>query len=112
MRLDKKLYKKLTKYDDKLRAAVGLDFVRLDLDQKEEMAILHTEAYGSDGNIRGGCNRCVLNAVKRLGRDYLADKAEYQKKGEELAKAKKEKSEKAPKTPTPEEPIEEENKED
>ena len=72
----------MVKFDDKFRAAVGLDFVRLSTSEKAEMASFHNEAYGHEGNIRGGCNRCVLTAVKRLGKDYLADKKEY----EELAK--------------------------
>lgn len=70
--MTRELYEKLIPYEEKLHTAFYSDFVRLtDPRMKEELAKLHNEAFGHNGNILGGCNRCVINALKNLGREYF-----------------------------------------
>jgi len=75
--MTRELYEKLIPYEEKLHTAYYSDFVRLtDPRMKEELAKLHNEAFGHNGNILGGCNRCVINALKNLGREYFKFKAQ------------------------------------
>lgn len=70
--MTRELYEKLIPYEEKLHTAYYSDFVRLtDPRMKEELAKLHNEAFGHNGNILGGCNRCVINSLKNLGREYF-----------------------------------------
>ena len=70
--MTRELYEKLIPYEEKLHTAYYNDFVRLtDPRMKEELAKLHNEAFGNGGNILGGCNRCVINALKNLAREYF-----------------------------------------
>lgn len=81
--MTKELFEKLIPYETKLYTAYYSDFVRIpDSKMKEELAALHMEAFGNTGNIMGGCNRCVINALKNLGREYFALKKQL--KEEEL----------------------------
>ena len=71
--MTRELYEKLIPYEEKLHTAFYCDFVRLtDPRMKEELAKLHNEAFGHNGNILGGCNRCVINSLKNLAREYFA----------------------------------------
>lgn len=75
--MTRELYEKLIPYEEKLHTAYYSDFVRLtDPRMKEELAKLHNEAFGHNGNILGGCNRCVINALKNLGREYFKFKTQ------------------------------------
>lgn len=77
--MTRELYEKLIPYEEKLHTAFYSDFVRLtDPRMKEELAKLHNEAFGHNGNILGGCNRCVINALKNLGREYFKAKKVYE----------------------------------
>ena len=82
--MTKELFEKLKPFEEKLHTAYYNDFVRLtDSKMKEQLAGLHMEAFGHGGNIMGGCNRCVINALKNLGREYFIFKKKLE---EELAK--------------------------
>lgn len=77
--MTRELYEKLIPYEEKLHTALYCDFVRLtDLRMKEQLAELHNEAFGNNGNILGGCNRCVLNACKNLAREYFKAKTIFE----------------------------------
>ena len=77
--MTRELYEKLIPYEEKLHTAYYSDFVRLtDPRMKEELAKLHNEAFGHNGNILGGCNRCVINSLKNLGREYFKAKKVYE----------------------------------
>ena len=89
--MTKELYEKLLPYEGKLYTAYYNDFVRIDQKAKEELSVLHTEAFGHGGKILGGCNRCVINALKNLGREFFAFRAKMfaeEKKEAEAMKAK------------------------
>ena len=73
--MDREIFEQLKQYDKHLYNATYGSFVRLaDNNEKADLARLHKEHFGNDGNILGGCNRCVLNALKRLGQDYFKEK--------------------------------------
>lgn len=73
--MTRELFEKLIPFEEKLHTAYYSDFVRLtDPRMKEQLAALHNEAFGHNGNILGGCNRCIINALKNLGKEYFAFK--------------------------------------
>lgn len=75
-------------------------FIRLtDHKQREAYEEIYKEVFGVGGNILGGCNRCVLNALRKLGEEYFKYEKEMKRKEEE-AKAVEKQLE--PKTETPE----------
>ena len=77
--MTRELYEKLIPFEEKLHTALYCDFVRLtDPRMKEQLASLHNEAFGHNGNILGGCNRCVLNSLKNLAREYYKAKAIFE----------------------------------
>lgn len=81
--MTKELYEKLKPYEDKLYTATYCGFVRLtDSSMKSQLAVLHNEEFGNNGNILTGCNRCVINALKNLGKSYFAFKEQYEKSKE------------------------------
>lgn len=70
--MTKELFEKLLPYEEKLHTAYYCDFVRLtDSRMKEELAKLYAEEFGDGGKILTGCNRCVINALKNLGKVYF-----------------------------------------
>lgn len=73
--MDREIFEQLKQYDRHLYNATYGSFIRLtDNNEKADLARLHKEHFGNDGNILGGCNRCVLTALKRLGQDYFKEK--------------------------------------
>lgn len=86
--MTQELFEKCKPFEEKLHTALYCDFVRLtDSHMKEQLAQLHTEEFGHGGNILGGCNRCVLNAIKNLAKSYFQFKAKAEaeeKVGKEL----------------------------
>ena len=87
--MTKELFEKLSKYEEKLHTAFYCDFVRLtDPSMKRDLAQLHKELFGTEGNIMNGCNRCVLTALKNIAREYYRFQkqleAEEAKKAEEV----------------------------
>lgn len=82
--MDKNIYEQLIPYEKILHNAYYSSYVRItDNTTKAELARLHKEQFGNDGNILGGCSRCVLSAVTKLAREYFKEK----KLIEEKAKA-------------------------
>lgn len=73
--MEREIFEQLKKYDRLLFNATYGSFIRLaDNNEKADLARLHKEQFGNDGNIMGGCNRCVLNALKHLGQEYFKEK--------------------------------------
>lgn len=85
--MTQELFEKCKPFEEKLHTALYCDFVRLtDSHMKEQLAQLHTEEFGHGGNILGGCNRCVLNAIKSLAKSYF----QFKSKAEAEEKVQKE----------------------
>lgn len=88
--MDKNIYEELVQYEKTFANAVYASFVRLTNNAvKADLARLHTAVFGNDGNIIGGCNRCVLNSLKNLGKAYFKEKERIEmeeKKAAEKAK--------------------------
>lgn len=73
--MDKNIYEQLIPYEKILHNAYYASYVRItDNTTKTELARLHKEQFGNDGNIIGGCSRCVLSAVTKLAREYFKEK--------------------------------------
>jgi hypothetical protein len=73
--MEREIFEQLRQYDRQLYNATYGSFVRLtNNNEKADLARLHKEHFGNDGNIMGGCNRCVLNALRNLGKDYFKEK--------------------------------------
>ena len=93
-------FEKLKPYESKLYTALYGDFIR-DVSREAKMAMeeVYEDHFGYNGNILGGCNRCVINAMKRLAKLYFPDKqareeeAEQAKKIEEVVELELEKKE-------------------
>lgn len=82
-------FEALEPFSGHLYTAAYCSFIRLtDNKAKAVLEKLYLEEFGNSGNILGGCNRCVLNALKKLGLAYFKYKKELQEKpdivGEEL----------------------------
>ena len=91
--MDREIFNELKQYEKTFENAVYADFIRLTNNAvKADLARLHKAHFGNDGNIIGGCNRCVLNCIKNLGKAYFKEKAVIEmeeRKAEEEKKQKK-----------------------
>lgn len=66
-------YEALQPFSGVLYTAAYASFIRLtDSKAKAVLEKLYTDEFGHSGNILGGCNRCVLNALAKLGKAYFA----------------------------------------
>ena len=84
--MEREIFEQLKKYDRLLFNATYGSFIRLaDNNEKADLARLHKEQFGNDGNIMGGCNRCVLNALKHLGQEYFKEKKIVQEEEKQKA---------------------------
>lgn len=87
--MEREIFEQLKKYDRLLFNATYGSFIRLaDNNEKADLARLHKEQFGNDGNIMGGCNRCVLNALKHLGQEYFKEKKIVQEEEKQKEKEK------------------------
>lgn len=69
--IDKEMFERLKPYEGHLYTALYCQFVRLNNnDEKLQLAQLHKEIFGNDGNIATGCNRCVLNGIREIANEY------------------------------------------
>lgn len=66
-------YQALQPFSGHLYTAAYCSFIRLtDSGARAVLDKLYTDEFGASGNILGGCNRCVLNALAKLGKAYFA----------------------------------------
>lgn len=73
--MDREIFEQLKQYEQILHHAYYDSFCRLTNNAiKADLARLHKEVFGGEGNIIGGCNRCVLNALRNLGKEYFKEK--------------------------------------
>lgn len=73
--MDREIFEQLKQYEQILHHAYYDSFCRITNNaMKADLARLHKEVFGGDGNIIGGCNRCVLNALRNLGKEYFKEK--------------------------------------
>lgn len=92
--MEREIFEQLKKYDRLLFNATYGSFIRLaDNNEKADLARLHKEQFGNDGNIMGGCNRCVLNALKHLGQEYFKEKKIVQEEEKQKEKERQKEAE-------------------
>ena len=80
--MTQEIYESLKPFSGHLYTAYYCSFIRLtDKEAKAKLDKLYKDLFGTESNILGGCNRCVLNALKKLGKEYF----DYEKEvGSEL----------------------------
>lgn len=79
MNYSKEDYEFLKTIEDKLYTACYCQFVRLssraDMVKADE---IYRRVFHTDNGIIGGCNHCVYEACKKLGKLYFEDKKAYE----------------------------------
>lgn len=79
MNLSKEHYETLKTYEANLYTACYCQFVRLS--GRKEMLVLddiYKKVFHTTNGIVGGCNHCVYEACKKLGKLYFEDKKAYE----------------------------------
>lgn len=84
-------YEILKNNDGILYTATYCDFVRINNRKElEKLDRIYNEAFKTKSSIIGGCNRCLLRDLKKLGKEYFADKKAYEKIKQEHEELEKE----------------------
>lgn len=103
MNLSKEDYDVVKQFDSILHTACYCNFVRI---TKREDAVeldkIYKKVFHTDRGLLGGCNHCVYEACKKLGKLYFEDKkayeaAENKKNAENEAKTEQKEPKTAPK---------------
>lgn len=81
--MTKKQYEALTWADSKFTLALNQGYVHITRTEFEKVLVVYQELYGETLNkSQKACPRCVLRAMQRIGKDYLAYKEKQTKKKE------------------------------
>lgn len=79
MNLTKENYDLLKSCEDKLYTAVYCQFVRItDRDQLKTLDEVYRNVFHTDKGIIGGCQHCLYEGCKKLGKLYFEDKKAYE----------------------------------
>lgn len=77
---------KLNKYRNTFETALNSGFARnIGSIALREIESIYDAAYGSHYKYNAGCSVCVLNFLKRVGKEFFKDEEVYIKQAEELA---------------------------
>lgn len=77
---------RLNKYRNTFETALNSGFARnIGSIALREIESIYDAAYGSHYKYNAGCSVCVLNFLKRVGKEFFKDEEEYRKQAEELA---------------------------
>lgn len=92
--MDREIFEQLKQYEQILHHAYYDSFCRITNNaMKADLARLHKEQFGNDGNIIGGCNRCILNALRNLGKEYFKEKKIVQEEEKQKEKERQKEAE-------------------
>lgn len=103
MNLTKENYDLLKTCEDKLYTAVYCQFVRIsDRNQLKTIDEVYKSTFHTDKGVIGGCQHCLYEGCKKLGKLYFEDKkayeaAENKKNAENEAKTEEKEPKTAPK---------------
>lgn len=79
MNLKKENYDLLKDVEDKLYTAVYCKFVRItDREQLKTIDQVYKETFHTEKGIIGGCQHCLYEGCKKLGKLYFEDKKAYE----------------------------------
>ena len=71
--MTQELHDRLDKYERSLYTAYYLDYLRnLGQTAVNELDEIYEELFGHKSNLKNGCSYCVLQEVKKIGREYYA----------------------------------------
>lgn len=86
MNYSKEDYEFLSNFEAQFKSAINSHFVRMD--NRITLAKLDTiynKVFGKKSNLLGGCNRCVVDSITKLGNLYYKDKEEMAKEATKTA---------------------------
>lgn len=70
--MTKDIRNKLSKYEFQLKCAKYSSFIRMDMNEFNELAKIYREMYGVELTAsQKSCSSCRLKAVKRMAEDYF-----------------------------------------
>lgn len=71
--MTKEIYTKLKEYENIMKYAVSMDYLRVTPDVFKKLADIYKEHTGKAlTKMQMNCNSCRLKAIKELGKDYAA----------------------------------------
>ena len=87
MNFTKEQFEILKQYDKSFYTACYCKFVRTSGRQEiDNVDAIYKKVFNSTKGIAGGCNHCIYEAYKKLGKLYFEDKAKYEEKAKETPK--------------------------
>ena len=102
MMLDKETMEKLLPYEQDLKYAVRSNFVNMRMSDFEKVAEIYNGIYTPLRKGQMSCGSCRLQALRKIGEDYLKTKEFDEELAKKKAMKEKEEAESAdtPKTPS------------
>lgn len=87
MNFSKEEYEYLSQFKPQFNTAIKSHFVRMDNRMTlAKLDSIYVRAFGKKSNLLGGCTRCVVDGMTKLGNAFYADAAEYEKEAQKDAK--------------------------
>lgn len=81
MNFTKEQYEYLQNFEPQFNTAIKSHFARMDnRDTLAKLDSIYQSVFHRSSNLLGGCNRCVVDGLTKLGTLYFKDKADYAQK--------------------------------
>lgn len=91
--MTKELYEKLKQYEDIMKYAIKMDYLRVTPDVFQQLHKLYNELTGKTlSKSQLNCNSCRLRMLKEMGKEYYTYEPEVEKVESEVKEVKKAKT--------------------